>query len=277
MSIRFRVKNLFSLYTPILAMLPSLMVSCTNTKHLTYLEGKFDTARLSQIHIPEAMIQRGDQVSIAVYSDNPQASAIYNQSQAGIASGVGSISGGVGGSGTAPASSAGGSYLVDDHGNIDFPSLGRLHIEGLTRDQLNDTLNGKLSEYLKNPYFVIHFLNNRYTMLGEVAKPGIYNIPGDHINLLEALAVAGDLSLYGRRDSILVIREVNGKREFARLDITKPEIMASPYFNLQQNDLVYVVPSKKKAIANDQITSRNIGIAASLLSILVILITVFKL
>jgi polysaccharide export outer membrane protein len=113
-------------------------------------------------------------------------------------------------------------------------------------------------------------------MLGEVTKPGTFSIPANQISLFEALGVAGDLTFYGRRDNILVIREVLGKREFARLDITKPEIMLSPYFYLQANDVVIVEPNRKKVVANDQTTMRNISIGSAIISTLAILYSIFK-
>ena len=110
----------------------------------------------------------------------------------------------------------------------------------------------------------------------KLVSPGIINIPGERINLLEAIALAGDLTFYGRRDNVLVIRESNNKREFARLDLTKPEIMKSPYFYLQQNDMVIVEPNKKKAAANDVVTIRNIGIATSLVTTFAVLYSIFR-
>jgi polysaccharide export outer membrane protein len=127
-----------------------------------------------------------------------------------------------------------------------------------------------------NPYVTVKFLNYRFTMLGEVSRPGIFSIPGDHISLLEALGLAGDMTFYGRRDNILVIRETNGIRQFARLDITKPDIMASPYFYLQSNDVVIVEPTRKKVAANDQTVVRNISIAASIISTLALIYSIFK-
>ena len=113
-------------------------------------------------------------------------------------------------------------------------------------------------------------------MLGEVGHPGFINIPGERSNLLEAIALAGDLTFYGRRDNVLVIRENNNKREFARLDLTKPDIMKSPYFYLQQNDMVIVEPNKKKAAQNDVVTIRNIGIATSLVTTFAVLYSIFR-
>jgi polysaccharide export outer membrane protein len=113
-------------------------------------------------------------------------------------------------------------------------------------------------------------------MLGEVGRPGIYAIDGERINLFEALGVAGDMTFFGRRDNVLVIRETNGKRDFARLDLTKPEILASPYFYLQQNDVIIFEASKKKIAANDQTVVRNVSLAATVISVFAILYSIFR-
>lgn len=273
------MRKYLSIYGLLTVLLACLFGSCVNTRQFTLMQGQFDTARLSQVNVSEAVIQKGDLLSIIVYSDNPGATAIFNQSvimNAGNASntnaggGTGSTTGTI--TGVAPASPG---YQVDDKGNIQFQGIGLLHVEGLTKRQLSDTLDSKLKEFLKNPYYTIRFLNYRFTMLGEVNHPGIFSIPGEKVNLLEALGLAGDLTFYGRRDNVLFIRQNNGKREFARLDLTKPEIMASPYFYLQQNDVVIVEANKKKAVANDQITTRNVSIAATVVATLAILYSIF--
>jgi polysaccharide export outer membrane protein len=264
-----------------IGMLAITFSSCGNTRHLTYMQGQFDTARLSEIKVSEPVIRKGDLLSIIVYSDNPGATALYNQSlnSAGGAATSNTNSGGGTGSTTGAISSISPSspgYLVDEMGNIPFQGLGFLHVEGLTKAQLKDLLDSRLKEYLKNPYYSIRFLNYRFTMLGEVNRPGIFSIPGEHISLLEALGLAGDMTFYGRRDNVLVIRENNGKREWARLDLTKPEIMASPYFYLQQNDVVIFEQNKKKVAASDQVTARNVTIGASVLSTLAIIYSIFR-
>ncbi|HLK28165.1 MAG TPA: polysaccharide biosynthesis/export family protein [Puia sp.] len=256
-----------------------IFCSCGTTRPYTYMQGQFDTAALSKANISNPIIQKGDLMSIIVYSDNPEATKLYNQTL--ISTGSSPASGG-GGSTEATIISGGGSttaagYLVDESGNIQFQGLGQLHVEGLTVDRLKALLDSNLKDtLLKNPYYSIRFLNSRFTMLGEVAHPGVFSIPSGHINLLEAFALSGDLTFYARRDNILVIRELNGKREFSRLDVTKPEVMSSPYFYLQQNDIVIIEQNKKKAIVNDQITTRNIGIAASLISTIAILYSLLR-
>lgn len=261
-----------------LALCLMLMSSCVNTRHLTYMQGQFDTTKLSAVTQTEPVIQKGDLLSIIVYSDNPEATKIYNQSlitAAPAASSTGSAGdvATTGIPGNTPSTSG---YQVDEAGNIQFQGLGRIHVEGLTTVILKDTLDGRLKEFLTNPYYNIRFLNYKFTMLGEITRPGIFSIPGNHINLLEALGLAGDLTFYGRRDNILVIRENNGKREFARLDLTKPEIMTSPYYYLQSHDIVYIEATKRKVAANDQVTNRNVSIAATIVSTLAIIYSIFK-
>ena len=114
-------------------------------------------------------------------------------------------------------------------------------------------------------------------MLGEIGHPGIFTIPNEHINLLEAVALAGDLTYFARRDNLLVMREENGVRTWGRLDMTKPEILSSPYFYLKQNDFVYIEQNRKKSLVNDQVTTRNLGILTSILSLLFLVYTVIKL
>ena len=165
-----------------------LFPSCVNTRSLTYMQGTFDTAQLSQVKIPEARVRPGDLLSIIVYSDNPEATAIFNQSLITVNSNSGASSastagptgtgGAGGGSGSSAGAIGGGSpttpgYLVDEDGDIQFQKLGPLHVEGMTKDSLKLLLDSRLKQYLQNPYYTIRFMNYRFTMLGEVEHPGI--------------------------------------------------------------------------------------------------------
>jgi polysaccharide biosynthesis/export protein len=265
-------------------LLLTILSSCGNTRSLVYLQGKFDTAELSRVVYPEPIIQKGDILGIIVYSDNPEATRIYNQSEitvagssslggAGGSAGANPIGGAVSISGSSP--SAGG-YTVDENGNIEFQGLGVIHVDSLTRAQLKDTLDARLKDQLTNPYYAIRFLNYKFTILGEVGKPGVYGITGDRISLFDALGVSGDMTFFARRDNILVIRQSFGKRQFARLDITKPEILKSPYFYLQAGDVVIVEPNAKKVVANDQTTLRNISILTAVISTFAIIYSIFR-
>jgi polysaccharide export outer membrane protein len=253
------------------------MSSCGTTKGYIMVRGPFDTAKLSQINAVEPTIRKGDILSIIVFSDNPEATKIYNQSLIATSTTASSsaVTAGVSQTrGTASPSGAG--YEVDADGNIVFQGLGKIKIEGLTIAALKDTLNARLGPYLQHPYFSIRFENYKFTMMGEVAKPGIITIPGNRINMLEAIALCGDLTSYADRDSVFIIRETNNKREFAWMNLTKPDIMASPYYYIQQNDIIIVEPNKKKSVANDVIVSRNIALAFAIISTIAILYATFR-
>lgn len=249
--------------------------ACKTPQQVQYLQGPIDTAALANIHIPEPVIQKGDLLGITVFSDNPEVTAVYNQ-QMGTTIGTSAETPGAGLSGasgqTNPSMPG---YLVDANGDIRFQSLGLLHVAGLTRSALEHLLKEKLNPYLKNPYCNIRFLNYKFTILGEVSKQGVYAIPNEKITVLEALGMAGDIGLYGEKDSILVIREANGKRSFGYLNVSKPEVMLSPYYYLQQNDVVIVKANPKKPSVSEQVANSNFARAATLSSILLSLTLVF--
>lgn len=244
------------------------MTSCASTKPLQYLQGGFDTAKLSTYSIPQPVIQQGDMLSIAVFSDNAAATALYNQSASSSPMSAGTASAGAGASGSG--------YLVDQNGNITFQGIGILHVEGITKNDLADTLGRRLKPFLTNAYFNIRFLNYKITVIGDVAKPATYAIPAEKVNILEALGMAGDLNVTARRDNVLIVREQNGKREFGRIDLTKPDIFTSPFYQLKQNDLIYVDLSKSKASANDAVTVRNISLATAIASTLAIIYSITR-
>ena len=239
------------------------LFSCRTPQSLNYLQGNLDTSGLQQLRIPEPIIQKGDLISITVYSDNPKATELFNQPQVSVGPA----------GGTMPSSG----YLVDTKGNIQFQGIGTLQVEGLTKDQLSALLDSKLKDtLLQNPYYNIRFLNYKITLIGDVNSPGVYSIPNERVSILEAIALAGDLTIYGIRENVLIIREDAGRREFGRINLTSPDIFSSPYFYLRQNDVIVVEASRRKAIVNDQITVRNIGIATSIISTIALVITVLR-
>jgi polysaccharide export outer membrane protein len=250
------MKQIFSLL--LLALI--VFSSCGDVKKLQYLQGTIDTARYGTVKYKEPVIQPGDMLSITVFSDNPAASAIYNQSATVSPSGAGNISGS-----TLPAASGSG-YLVDVNGNIQFHGIGNIEARGLTRQQLGNKLAEKLQLVLKNPYCQVRFMNFKITILGEVTHPAVFNVPSEKISVLEAIGLAGDLTPFGRRDSVMIIRETDTERKFGWIDLRKTDVFGSDYFYLQQNDVVIVHPNKQKAASSDQIVVRNIGIVATLLS-----------
>ena len=249
------------------------MCSCGNVRQLQYLQGQFDTAKLSQVTYPEPLIQKNEMISVTVFSDDPRASAYYNlPAQTTVNNTVGSGNS----SSTVGNQSSGSTFLVDEHGKIQFPGLGELEVAGLTKDSLYKLLYSKLQDKLSHPYFIIRLSSYKVTMIGEVSKPGQFTIPNERVSLLEAIALAGDLTPFGRRDNVLVIREINGQRNFARLDLKNPEILNSPYYYLQPNDVVLVDLNRTKAAANDQVTVRNITLATSIISVLAVTFSLLR-
>ena len=159
-------------------------------------------------------------------------------------------------------------YLVDQDGMIDFPVIGKIKIEGLSPDELRLLLRDELSEYLKDPIINIRLRNFTITVLGQVARPGTYPINGEQITILEGLGLAGDLTLRGKRENVLVIRDFNGTKVYNRLDLTSKNLVKSPVYYLTQNDVVYVEPN------NTGIRETSVGPSTSItITIISMLVT----
>lgn len=255
-----------------------VMSSCFGSKPIAYFsKGLIDTSKVRQFELPDHVIQKGDLLSITIYSDNPEATAIFNQ--AGNSSSAPVTNVGVSKSVAAPASSNGGSnYLVDNDGNIRMHSIGVVKAEGKTKEQLSSNILKHLSDLgvLTNPYCVIRFSNYKVTVLGEVKNPGVFTLPGEKASILEAVGLAGDITDYGLKDRVLLIRENQGQREFHQINLLDPNVLSSRFFYLQQNDVLYVEPDKRKPTSFDQQSLQYILVGTTLVSTAVILITLFK-
>lgn len=167
-------------------------------------------------------------------------------------------------------------YLVDLDGNIDFPVLGELGLGGKSTDEAKSFLVEKLEPYLKNPVVSIRFMNFRFTVLGEVGSPRTVSVQGERITILEALGQAGDLTAYSNREKILVVREQAGKREFGYINIHSPEVFQSPYFYLQQNDIVYVEPIQQATATVRDPISEILPILSGAISVAAILVAFLR-
>lgn len=174
-------------------------------------------------------------------------------------------------------------YVVDVNGEINFPILGKIKIGGLKKSEAANLIKEKLQPYLKDPIVTIQFLNYKITVLGEVKRPGTYTISNEHTSILQALGIAGDLTIYGRRDNVLLIREMEGgKKEYVRIDLNKTDILSSPFYYLQQNDIIYVEPNKTRVnnvISSSASTNAAIYLStiSSLASVATTIITVLTL
>jgi polysaccharide export outer membrane protein len=167
-------------------------------------------------------------------------------------------------------------YLVDPGGYIDFPVLGRLKLDGMTVEDAKALILQKLTPYLKDPVIIIRFMNFRFTVLGEVGSPGTITVPGERITILEAIGQAGDLTPYSNREKIVVMREQNGKREFGYVNVHSQDVFQSPFFYLQQNDIVYVEPTKAKTAEVRDPVSEILPIVSGILSIAALLVAFIR-
>ena len=220
---------------------------------MTYFADSVKASQQIVAKKPDYKLQPGDRLNIVVNALNQQAAQEFNQLPVSASSN------------TENATPSGG-YLVDDDGNIVFPQIGALHVAGITTKKLADNLRDSLLNYLKQPLVTINILNFKVNILGEVNRPGPIVVPDGKMSVLEAISQSGDLTIYGKRENILLIREQNGKREFAKLDLTSNDIFDSPYFYLQQGDIIYVEMNKNKMVLSDASETRKFRITSILLA-----------
>lgn len=215
-----------------------MSVSCVNTRKSVYFVDQKDTTLVTNSIVPETVIQKNDLLGISVSSLNPNASAVFNTPN--ISYGSTSSSSGL------PLQSSG--FLVKPDGNIQFPIIGNIKAAGLTGNQLREQIEKSLTDkkLLVDPIVSVRNLNFKVTVLGEVARPTVINVPNEKISLLEALGFAGDITVYGKRDNVLVIREEDQKKTIKRLNLNSSQIFNSPYYYLKSNDIVYVEANKAK-------------------------------
>lgn len=243
-------------------------VSCTSTKQVVYLYDLKDTAagnlKDAQSGFENA-IQKNDQLWITVGGSNPLDLVALNSGN-GMGSGTGTLP-------TTSGASIG--YLVEADGKIKIPYVGKVQAEGLTRLQLENTLTELFKDYTKNPVVNVRFLNYTFSVMGEVNNKGRFNMTTERTTILEAISMAGDLTDLGRRENVLVVREVNGVRTFARINLLSRDLFNSPYYYLKTNDVVYVEPVKAKFISRNGVP-QYVSLAAVGISLLITIINISK-
>lgn len=255
---------------PLLVFSLIIFTSCRTTNEITYFQGLDE--QLSLLSAQEAAtydtrIAPDDLLSITVSSIEPTSVAIFNLPLVTYVdpSEMNSVK-------TAPVIQ---SYLVDSKGCIDFPVLGKVHVAGMTRDEVTGFLKDQISQYAKSPLVTVRIQNFKITVLGEVVRPGTKGVANERVSILDAIGLAGDLTIYGERKNVLLYREVEGKKFFHRFDLTSPEIFTSPYFYLQQNDVVYVEPNdaRKKNATYSQRSQFNISVMSTIVSALSLMVS----
>ena len=245
--------------------------SCINQKQITYFqpkEGAIDTLKTGIAQKYTLLLKPGNILNVGVSSISPEATAMFNPYQ--IMQPTNYLN-----TQTNNLSSAIG-YMVDEDGAISLPMIGKVKVAGLNTKQAGDTITKKLENFLVNPTVNVRMLNYNVSVLGEVNKPSVYTIPNERITLPEVLSLAGDLTIFARRDNVLVIRETDGKRQFARVDITKRDLFNSPYYYLQPNDVVYAEPGKGKKTSTDPAIQLAPTIISGISLFTVLLSIIFK-
>ena len=266
------MKKKISFYV-VLSIFAVLLSSCVSTRKVTYFENKDQINIALSKTLFDAKIMPKDILQIQVFSMTPEASDPFNLMKSAAAA-------------TSTTSNTNQNsvfnYLVDNDGCIVMPIIGKMHLGGLTKNEAEELIKGKIKPYLaesENVVVHVRMMNYKYAVLGGVNTPGLYTTQNEKVSILEAIAQAGDLSLYAERDKIYLIRENSeGQKEFHQLDINDANIISSPYYYLQQNDVIYV--EQKKIVARNAFFSSNTSIwfslTSSLMSIATLIIAVSK-
>lgn len=235
----------------VLTFLPVLMVvlilsSCVNSRKTVYFNDQLDAVIKSNNIPAKNVVQPNDILSIAVTSLNPDATELFNKPNNSFVSSTS----------TNGLNLQSPGYLVNDLGTIQFPVLGEMKISGLTTNELRVRLTNELKtrKLLVDPIVIVRQLNFKVSVLGEVARPTVVNVPSEKISLLEALGLAGDITIYGKKDNVMVIREEEGVKTIKRLDLNSSDIFSSPYYYLKSNDIVYVEANKAKVAGSTRST-----------------------
>lgn len=211
--------------------LSSIFLACSPQRDLVYFSNLSEVANSQVKNETELRLQKNDQLSVSVNSLNAEYNVLF------------ASTGNVGNSSTAGGKTT---IRVNNNGMINLPLLGEIPVEGLKIEEAQQLIAKELRKQIKSPVVTVELVNFKITVIGEVNRPASLNVPGEQVNLLEALGMAGDMTVYGKRENVLVIRETNGVRNMIRLNLNDKNVYDSPYFQLRQNDIVYVEPDKSK-------------------------------
>ena len=249
-----------------------LLFSCT-TQRVAYFQDVSDTLKANNakyVSLPTftpPVVHTDDILNINVQTLDPQANLILNQGNLPIQSGVTTANP------NAPTlnnQNAVSGYLVNKDGDIFMPYIGNVHVVGMTTSTIHDTVLNRISVYFKNPVVNVRFANFKVTVLGEVRQPATFSLPNEKPTVLDALGLAGDITIYGKRNNVLLVRESEGRKEITRLNLDSTSVMNSPYFYLKPNDVLYVEPSESRVASTNAFRTRDIAVLSSGISLLVV-------
>ncbi len=241
------------------------IISCKTPTDVVYFQNAKNQEKITSTNSFTPVFQVDDIVSIFISATDMDAARPFNLMQGaslGVAVGEAGAGAGAAGGGTTPEPT----YLIDEDGNIDFPVLGTLQISGLTRIELKEMIKEKLKIYINDPIVSVRLKNFKFTVIGEVTRPGSYNIPNERVTIIEALGMAGDMTIKGRRGNVTIIRENEGVNTYHRVDLTSKSIFESPVYYLAQNDVLYIEPNESRI--RESKTNRNVvGIVLSVIGV----------
>jgi polysaccharide export outer membrane protein len=242
-----------------------IVASCRTQKGVinNYLQNIDSSGSAQLVNMPEPLIQKNDLLSIKVYSmsADPRTDLLYNLPETATTGGGTTANG----------------FLVDANGLIEYPRVGTLKVEGLTKNQLAQTIKERLDTVLRNPSVIVRFLNYRITVLGEVRSPGSFNVPTERVTILEALGLAGDITNLGNKTIVRVAREKEGQLELGYVDLSSQALFTSPYFRLQQNDVVFVEQNRRRLQQEErQNVAQQVGIATGIITAIALIVNIIR-
>lgn len=245
-----------------------LLISSCSVKKIVYFNDlPADTTRILKqaAAFTEPVIQTDDILNITIQTLDPTTAAVANQAVAVQAVGASSASN--------MGSQVISGFLVDKDGYVNMTLLGKVQVAGLTTYQAREKITSLATQYYKEPTVQVRFANFKVTVLGEVTRPATYTVPNEKLTILDALGLAGDLTIYGKRENILLVRDQGKEKELVRLNLNDSDLFQSPYFYLRQNDVIYIEPGKGKAAANNAARTQTFAVIGSIVSLLIVAIT----
>ncbi len=247
-------------------LLPLLIISifsCKAPEDVVYFQNSANLEKINSKSSFTPVFKVDDIVSIFVSAGDMDAARPFNLGQGSSLSAIGGENGAGTGGGTGASEPT---YLIDETGNIDFPVLGKLKLAGLTRIQVKEMIKEKLKVYINDPIVSVRLKNFKITVLGEVVSPGSYTVPNERVTIIEALGMAGDMTIKGKRKNVMVIRENDGVNTYHRVDLTSKEIFESPVYYLAQNDVLYIEPNDSK-VRTSKTNNNTLGIILSVFGV----------
>lgn len=252
------------------------LASCSTTKNVPYFQDFADTAKpviVKTVPFKSPVIQTDDILSITIQTIDNDVNSMLN-SNTSVNNATATIPVLSGSSNTSAPQPVSG-YLVDKDGYVEVPFVGKMHLAGLTTSEAKELLLKEVNKYFNDAIVNVRYANFKITVIGEVLRPATYVVPNEKVNIFDALGMAGDMTIYGQRENVLLVRDSLNDKKLIRLNLNNKDIISSPYFYLQSNDMIYVQPNKSKIASTDAYRNRLFAIVAAVLTVIIVSINKF--